>query len=560
MGALLDAIAHPQPTVQAVNPQDAALKRQALLAGQQEIQQKQLQTQQLQQQIQDVATTRQFAAKHNGDWDAILKDPDYLSQVNPNTALGIQKSVVETADKIADTKQKVAAATKAQADADESHANLIGDLASRAKESGYSLPVIDSILTQMEQVDPKNAQHTEQIRQVIAQDPTQAPALIDGFITAAQQQKIQTAQLAAQKEAREAATAQVTGEETKAKTAAALRDAAIKDSTLVTDQASFDQWAQAHPDMAKEVGGTYDPQKIALLQRSAIPVEKQPEFDIKSLEAQAMKSQSPADDVALVKSVTAQNPALAGPLTGLIQGIRTTVKNPETQASLVAAALKDAVDQQGRTRTAIDTERAEAPDKLAAAVAAARAMSGTGPTANVPPHLAPAAIAAYNKSGEALAQAQTVSDDIQKVLDLAGAGNKAAGANVPMLGVGAVNAVNGIKRINSAEIAQYGSAGSLVDKIQGRLQGWVEGQPIPADVLKDMKSLHDTLAESALARHSREVQSINNSYGANFKPMKFETVKPASASGIANPQNKAEYDALPSGAHYMKNGQEMVKQ
>ncbi len=86
------------------------------------------------------------------------------------------------------------------------------------------------------------------------------------------------------------------------------------------------------------------------------------------------------------------------------------------------------------------------------------------------------------------------------------------------MGVGAVNAVNGIKRINAAEIAQYGTAGSLLDKIQGKLQGWTEGQPIPADVLKDMKTLHSTLEAEPYQVYNDSLNSLNNRTGAQFKP------------------------------------------
>lgn len=210
--------------------------------------------------------------------------------------------------------------------------------------------------------------------------------------------------------------------------------------------------------------------------------------------------------------------------------------NIDGAAKIVAAAADHAASispakQQFEIGKAVAQEKAEAPVKIAESIAQAKAMNGTGAVANVPPHLAPTAISDYNKSAQALAAAQTTADDVQAVLDLAASGNKAAGANVPLVGVGALNAVNGIKRINSAEIGQYGTAGSLLDKIQGKLQGWTQGQPIPKDVLDDMKTLHDQLAQGAQTKHEREVQVINNSYGSNFQPMKFQPKAPAASGG-----------------------------
>lgn len=212
------------------------------------------------------------------------------------------------------------------------------------------------------------------------------------------------------------------------------------------------------------------------------------------------------------------------------------VGNVDGAAKIVEAAANHAASispakQQFGVNEAVAKAQAEAPIKVAESVAQAKAMNGTGPTSNVPPHLAPTAIAAYNKAGQSLATAQTAAEEVQKVLDAAESGNKAAGANVPLVGVGALNAVNGIKRINSAEIHQYGTAGSLLDKIQGKLQGWVTGQPIPKDVLDDMRDLHKQLAEGAQVKHEREIQSINQSYGSSFQPMKFEApAKSASAT------------------------------
>ncbi len=137
----------------------------------------------------------------------------------------------------------------------------------------------------------------------------------------------------------------------------------------------------------------------------------------------------------------------------------------------------------------------------------------------VPKYLQAPAAAAFSKSAIAYQDARATADDIQNVIDLVKSGNKAAGSNLPLLGVGALNAINGIKRMNKAEIDQYQGAGSLYDKITGKLGGLAEGKPIPADVLADIETLHKTLAEGAAKKHAGEVSAINVSHGSNFKPM-----------------------------------------
>lgn len=173
---------------------------------------------------------------------------------------------------------------------------------------------------------------------------------------------------------------------------------------------------------------------------------------------------------------------------------------------------------------ATDVAKETNPRVLAArtqqAVTTAKALrEGDNPAlAGVPPAAVASATSAATKLDLDYAKAKASADSIETVLKLAGAGNKAAGANASLVGVGAVNAVNGIKRINSAEIAQYGTAGSLLDKIQGKLQGWTEGQPIPKDVLNDMQALHTALRGSSYQQYTDGLNSINQRYGSKFGP------------------------------------------
>lgn len=226
----------------------------------------------------------------------------------------------------------------------------------------------------------------------------------------------------------------------------------------------------------------------------------------------------------------------------------------EHAATLSPANVKKDVDK------AVAVESATSPMKVAQQVAAAKALrEGDNPAfAGVPPAQAAATQSAAIKLDQEYSKAKASADSIKMVLDMAAQGNKAAGANAPLVGVGAVNAVNGIKRINSAEIAQYGTAGSLIDKIQGKLQGWTEGQPIPKDVLDDMQALHNELRKSSYQQYTDGLNSLNLRSGSKLQPA-FDAPQAAS-TGIASPKSKIEYDALPKGAHYLKNGVEMVKQ
>lgn len=104
--------------------------------------------------------------------------------------------------------------------------------------------------------------------------------------------------------------------------------------------------------------------------------------------------------------------------------------------------------------------------------------------------------------------ARTATEALGHMLDLAASGNKAAGSNLPLVGVETVNAINGIKRINSAEINQYGSAGSLLDEIKGKIGKLTSGQPIPADVLSDIRELHQALGEQSYEKYTSGLAAL----------------------------------------------------
>ncbi len=118
--------------------------------------------------------------------------------------------------------------------------------------------------------------------------------------------------------------------------------------------------------------------------------------------------------------------------------------------------------------------------------------------------------------------------DMQSFLDMARSGNKAAGTNLPIVTVGMVNAINGIKRMNRAEIAQNEHMGSLVDKITGFAQGVVVGQPVPKAILDSLDELKTTLSKNADESYSKAIEGVDNVYRSNYKSV----LKPkAAASG-----------------------------
>lgn len=182
--------------------------------------------------------------------------------------------------------------------------------------------------------------------------------------------------------------------------------------------------------------------------------------------------------------------------------------------------------QKARNMIPVEVDRAKAveagvgPLRTQQAVNQARSLRA-GDNAAVA-KVAPSAIAAVQehaiKLDQAYATAKDASDSLQTIIDAAEHGNKAAGANLPLVGVETLNALNGIKRVNSAEISQYGTAGSLLDKIKGKIGGLVSGQPIPNEVMEDIRSLHSQLGDNAFQKYAGELDALNKRTGSAYKP------------------------------------------
>lgn len=135
----------------------------------------------------------------------------------------------------------------------------------------------------------------------------------------------------------------------------------------------------------------------------------------------------------------------------------------------------------------------------------------------VEPKLRTQAASAAIKATTSYLKGQEMADQFETVLGLAQGGNKAAGANLPLVGVEAVNAIAGIKRINSAEIHQYGTAGDLYDKVIGEIKGWTEGVPLSKGVMEDIGKLHSALRANSTKSAQDQLDSINQTYRSNFQ-------------------------------------------
>jgi hypothetical protein len=198
------------------------------------------------------------------------------------------------------------------------------------------------------------------------------------------------------------------------------------------------------------------------------------------------------------------------------------------QGNLDAAnrALTEASQQVGGIEKEINPQVQAGKVKVAAAEGAARAnveaqfaRGSNAALANVPPHLVAPASSAATKAGEDYAQAQSVTQRLQQMMDAARKGNVVSYQVLPEEGTLQITTSQGVHRINQAEIAQYAGGGSLWQRMQGHIGKQLTGQSIPPSVLDDMAQIQAIQASGSRSKYENSLKTINQNYGSNFQPV-----------------------------------------
>jgi hypothetical protein len=255
---------------------------------------------------------------------------------------------------------------------------------------------------------------------------------------------------------------------------------------------------------------------------------------------------------AMRRGIAAQQSGTGHPITAIFHGMDDNAEasykatydaamgngGPEAAQAVLNAAAAHAANlakdinpqvQDAEVKKSVRVASATAPIETAKAIATAKALrQGDNPAvAGVPPAAVGQVQNQAIKIDQEYIKARESTEALGRVLDLAQSGNKAAGSNLPLLGVETLNAINGIKRINGTEVEQYEGAGSLLDKLKGKIGKLVYGQPIPQDVLNDIRELHQVLGDQAYRSYTSGLDSLNQRSGSRFAP----TVDPPNIRG-----------------------------
>ena len=170
------------------------------------------------------------------------------------------------------------------------------------------------------------------------------------------------------------------------------------------------------------------------------------------------------------------------------------------------SAIKDAGDQLGRVETTVAGAKATAPTKIEVGTA----IAGAGDTLKQKE----AGRAAYLKSSEELNQSKAASDTLSNLIDLSKSGNKAAARDVQTAAQEALNAFQGIRRNNQAQLSNL--PGSFLDKFEGKLRDVISGAPMTDEVMQDIGKTQQAITRGAVGKHNANVDSIKAAYGVEF--------------------------------------------
>lgn len=144
-----------------------------------------------------------------------------------------------------------------------------------------------------------------------------------------------------------------------------------------------------------------------------------------------------------------------------------------------------------------------------------------------------------NEANKTYLTSKQSSQTLREAVQAAQSGNKVAAAlqNLETT-MGAIRS-QGLNRINTAEIGVTANAGSMFDRISGWLGKAAEGQPVPANIQKDILEFADILDKAAYKRYSDSVDSTGKLYDIADK------VQALKLSPDAKPETQTQPTVIP---------------
>ncbi len=307
-----------------------------------------------------------------------------------------------------------------------------------------------------------------------------------------------------------------------------------------------EQLAQGISTTAQQLSqqGLFDPQHVQMAQQLAALAQQNPSQARQQLSVQikSLGGFSQLLDAAQKQATAAQEQGKSDPNSPFYAPSEASIAlgTAPNAAAIQAGENKQAANKAVAVESATQPlmiQRSAAEGAARANVEAQMARGSDAALAMVPPHLVAPATAAATKAGEDYAQAQSVTQTLQQMLDAAKTGNVVSYQLIPQEGALQITTSQGVHRINMAEIQNYGG-GSWLQRLQGHLGKALTGESIPPSVLGDMSDMQAVMQRGSQAKYENDLNTINQTYGAKFKPIDPVQVNPKSAQNGAS--NKSD--------------------
>ncbi len=210
-----------------------------------------------------------------------------------------------------------------------------------------------------------------------------------------------------------------------------------------------------------------------------------------------------------------------------------------------------------RTAQAVATKQALTPLEIGQAVQTEiqkAKLSGDAFGGIIDPVARHAAETQYDKDSRDYLGKVSEARRLKDLISAAQNGNKAAPGVIPIEELRSF-----VNRVNAQELKQVGAgAGSLIDRINGKIQGLKSGQPIPADILRDTAAIADLSEKAAERGYNFNLQVIRQK-GAKVSAIKPEDVFGAGGAGGSTAPKKGDVEKH-EGHDYKFDGSQWVLQ
>jgi hypothetical protein len=313
----------------------------------------------------------------------------------------------------------------------------------------------------------------------------------------------------------------------------------LNQSQLNREQQTKAQTAQAAADRAAAAGKTAttgaEKEQAELGGIKADTAQKVRAGDATALESAFTQGGPDAFNAAL-GALRQQDPARADVFAGVknVQDIRNLGMTPEQRTTAAQAAAREAATEADRKITQGQRDRQIGIEGQNAAINAKKfAMEQGGVYAGLSPQDRGKAETAYDKDTKDFTDKISTARGLQDLIAQAQGGNKAAPALIP------IDELRGfVNRVNAAELRSVGvNAGSVVDQLQGYINGKLKGEPLPPALLNDMLAVSKGQELAAHRTYAGRLAANKAAFGASPPPIDIEGVyaNAAAPGGAAQP-------------------------